>query len=136
MDIKVHCLTILYNLLLLHIYIFICEDLGKNLINQDIVDLKCITFKVWINSIQYFLSHLDIQLFFSYAGFDDHLFIKVHISINSRWYICHLDMAPGYVGLWNPPKSSHELEVNSIFSIASPMVLSYFSSAFFHPRSY
>ena len=61
-NIKVHCSTVLccFSLFHIDISIHVCEHLLKNLVHHGIVDLECINLVTEIDSIQGFLSHLEV----------------------------------------------------------------------------
>ena len=119
MDIKVHSLTILHTLLLLHLYICICvsEDLQETLIHQGIIDFDCITLIAKSYSIQAFLSQLEVQLCIDYGNTGNHVLIKVQVSIIPRQEMCYLDTLLDHIGQWNPSHPSHKLEARTMASI-------------------
>ena len=68
MGVKEHSLTILHILPLLHvnICIHVLRNLWENLIHKGIINLECITLPTEIDSIQAFLSQIEVQLCIDY----------------------------------------------------------------------
>ena len=107
MDIKGHSMIILHTFSLFIIYISICvhENLQEDLIHWGILNLECMTLPTEIYCVEGALCHLEVQCSIGYGGSGNHILVKVHISIISRWDMCHLDILPNHRPAEHPSPS-------------------------------